>query len=94
MTDYELTVLLKPTLSEKELDKEVKGFVDILEKVGGKVTKKVDPTKRQLAYTIKKLKEAFYVYVEVNMKPSDVGLIEQKIRLLDNVVRYLIVVKA
>ncbi|MBI3888133.1 30S ribosomal protein S6 [Candidatus Microgenomates bacterium] len=92
MTDYELTVLLKPALSEKELDKEVKGLGDILEKAGVKVTKKVDAVKKTLAYEMKKVKEAYYAYFELSMKPSDVAVIEQKLKLVDNIVRYLVVV--
>lgn len=93
MTDYELTVVLKPTLTEKELDKEVKYFTDLVEKLGAKITKKVDPAKRNLAYAIQKFKEAYYLYFELTMKPEEISPVEQKIKLQENFLRYLIVKK-
>ena len=93
MIDYELTVVLKPTLTEKELDKEVKYFTDLVEKIGAKITKKVDPAKRNLAYAIQKFKEAYYLYFELTMKPAEVSAVEQKIKLQENFLRYLIVKK-
>jgi small subunit ribosomal protein S6 len=93
MRDYELTVLLKPELSDKELDKEVKGLAELLAKAGAKILRKDDPKKQKLAYVIAKKGEAFYIFLELNLKPEDVGEVEQKLKLQENLIRYLLIKK-
>lgn len=91
--NYELTILLSPNLAEKELAKETKNLADLLEKTGAKVTKKLEPAKKVLAYEIKKYKEAHYLYLELELKPEMVSAIDQKLKLEENVVRWLLVRK-
>lgn len=91
MRDYELTVLFKPDLTEKELDKELKLLSDSLEKQGAKVKKKHDPVKKTLAYEIAKQREAFYVYLEVAVESAKVAGVDEKLRLDEKIIRYLLV---
>jgi len=93
MRDYEITILLAPTLTDKELDKAVKGLTDVFEKAGAKVSKKVDTANKAMAYEIKKFHEANYAYMEVSAKPSDILGFDTKLKQDDNVIRYLIVAK-
>lgn len=93
MRDYELTVLLTPTLSEKDLDKEVAKIQALITKGGGKAKGK-DPKKRALAYEIRKVNEAYDVFFDVQMPPATLGQIEPGLRLMDSVIRYLLVKKA
>lgn len=93
MNDYELTVLVKTTIGEKDLDKEIKSLQNLLDKLGAKITAKKDAVKQQLAYEIKKLREANYVYVEFSA-PSEVpAQLENKLKINENVIRYLLVRK-
>jgi small subunit ribosomal protein S6 len=91
--DYELTVLLAPTLSEKDLDKEVAKIQALVTKGGGKAKGK-DPKKRALAYEIRKVREAYEAYFDVSMPADTLGQIEPGLRLMDSVIRYLLVKKA
>lgn len=91
MRDYELTVLIKPNLTEKELDKEVKLLSGFLEKNGAKLKKKIDPEKKALAYEVGPAREAFYVYLELSFDPSKVKAVEEKIAVTDNIIRHLLV---
>lgn len=93
MKDYELTVLVKPMLSDKELDKEVKLLFDLLSKAGAQVSTKTDPKKQNLAYEIAKLREAYYIFMELQLKPEAVTAVDQKLKLEDSVIRYLLVRK-
>lgn len=93
MRDYELTVLFGADLSEKELDKEVKNLSDLLEKAGAKVKSKKDPVKKILAYEISKQREAYYVYLELEMESDKVAGVDEKLRLDEKVIRYLLVKK-
>lgn len=91
MRDYELTVLFKPDLAEKELDKGIKLLVDLFEKNGAKIKSRKDPVKKILAYKIAKAREAFYVYFELELDGDKVLAIDEKLRLGENIIRYLLV---
>ena len=93
MRDYELTVLLRPTQTDKELDKEVKALSDLLTKVGAKVISKTDPKKQVLSYEIADTKEAYYVFCELSMDPANAAEVDQKFKLSENVIMYLLVKK-
>lgn len=93
MNDYELTVLVKASLGDKDLDKEVKSLHTLLEKAGAKIKSKKDPEKKQMTYEIEKSREAYYVFVEMSLPPSEVAGIDQKLKVNDNVIRYLFIRK-
>lgn len=93
MRDYELTVLLAGDLDEKEVDKQMKLLTDLLTKTGAKIKSKTDPVKKMLAYELKKMREGFYVYFELEMPTDQVFEVDSKIKLMDNVIRYLLVSK-
>lgn len=90
MREYELTVLIKPDLTEKELDKEVKLLADFLEKNGAKIKNKKDPEKKSTAYPVAKFREAWYVFMELSLDSQTLVGIEEKIRVSDNVLRHLL----
>lgn len=94
MRIYELTVLIKPDLGEKELAKAVKDLQSVLEKAGAKIKSRKDPAKRSLAYQIVKggrYREANYLYLEVESDPDKIGEIDKSLKLADNIIRYLLV---
>lgn len=94
MKVYELTVLIKPEIGEKELAKVVKDLQGLLEKVGAKIKSKKDPAKRPMAYEIVKggrYREANYLYLEVESNPEKIGEIDKSLKLSDNIIRYLLV---
>ena len=93
MREYELTVLFRADLAEKELDKEVKDLVGLLEKAGAKIAKKVDAVKKSLAYEIAKVREAYYVYCELEVDPAKLSGLGAKLKLDENLLRYLLVRK-
>lgn len=93
MRDYELTMMLKPTLSDKELDKEVKSLSDLLSKAGAEVSTRTDPKKQNLAYEIAGCREAYYVFMELQTKPEAVAIIDGKLKQQENIIRYLLVKK-
>ena len=93
MKIYELTVLLKPDLGEKELDKSVKDLQALLTKNGAKVKSKNDPAKRSMAYQIVKggrYRDAYYMYLELETEPGDIQKLEEQIKLNDSIIRHLL----
>ncbi len=93
MRDYELTVLLSARLSDKELDKETKGISDSVTKVGGKIKKAVDPTRKNLSYRILGQAEAFCQYLELSLEPAKTKSLEQLFAGNEQIIRYLLIKK-
>jgi len=84
MRDYELTVLVRATLGEKELGKEIKSLQTLLEKANAKIKSKKDPRKQTMQYEIGKSREAYYVYWELSLETDRVAEVESKLKLGDN----------
>ncbi|MBR1736798.1 MAG: 30S ribosomal protein S6 [Firmicutes bacterium] len=91
MNKYELAVVLNPTLDEDALKNEANSVKELIERFGGTVEKVDDWGKRRLAYEIKKLNEGFYSFITFSAESSVPAEIEKRMRIKENVLRYLIV---
>ena len=91
MNKYELTVVVSAKIEDDEraatLDK-VKAYV---ERFGGKITNIDEAAKKKLAYEIQKMSEAFYYFVQFDAESTAPAEVESRVRIMDNVLRYLIV---
>lgn len=89
---YELTVLL-PAESTPDM---VKNFTTTIEKMvqakEGKVVSQENWGKKVLAYRINKQPEALYLYFVLSLDTAVVQKFEHDVRLLDNVMRSLLVI--
>ena len=47
--------------------------------------------KKKLAYEIQKMGEGFYYFIQFDAEPSAPAELEQRLRIMDNVLRYLCV---
>ncbi|MDP3955352.1 MAG: 30S ribosomal protein S6 [bacterium] len=93
MRDYEIVLVFTPDKSKEVRDKVLEKVKKDLESLGGKVTSEDEWGKKQLAYRIKKENEAFFVYWEVAMEPASLNGLEQKMKLNEEILRYLLVRK-
>ena len=91
MNKYELAVVLNPTIDEEALKNEADSVKELIERFGGVVEKVDDRGKRRLAYEIKKLNEGFYSFITFSAESSAPAEIEKRMRIKENVLRYLIV---
>ena len=57
---------------------------------GGTITEVEEWGKRRLAYEIAKQTEGYYYFVKVDAEPSMSVELEQDLRIMENVLRYLI----
>ncbi len=92
MTEYELMVLVAPTVDMTE----EKAQKDLIKKLVGDTATVKDVTslgKKKLAYTIKKHDEATYLVATVE-GTIKIGDVEKRTKLLDDVVRFLLTVKS
>lgn len=91
MTDYELTLVLNPQMSEEETPATVDGVGRFIADKGGVVSEVNQWGKRRLAYPIKKLMEGNYVLVQFQLEPQKVVELESDLKLMSGVLRYLVV---
>jgi len=91
MNKYEITVVVKPNLEEEAMNAEFAHVQELIERFGGVVDKVDDWGKRRLAYEIEKLNEGFYRFFTISAEPTVPAEVESRIRLRENVLRYLIV---
>ena len=88
MNYYESMVVLKPELSEKDINEEVKKLEDLITQLKGNIIKTDYMGKRSLAYMIKKYREGHYVVNYMKLPPTEVGKVEIYYRLSENILRY------
>ena len=91
MNKYELAVVVSAKI-EDEARAEVIGKVkDLITRFGGNVTDVEEWGKKRLAYEIQKMKEAYYYFIHFEAETSCPGEVERRIRIMDDVLRYLCV---
>jgi small subunit ribosomal protein S6 len=92
MRKYELAYIADPELDEEglsALEAKIEGWI---KNAGGEAVKTDHWGKRRLAYPINKRNDGYYIFVEVEM-PTDAGVVvEQDLRLSEQVLRYMITV--
>ena len=91
MNKYELGVILKPTLEEEGLKTELERVQELITRFGGAIDKVDEWGRRRLAYEIQKLTEGFYYFITFTAENTTPAEIESRIRIFENVLRYLIV---
>jgi small subunit ribosomal protein S6 len=92
MRKYELVCVVHPDLDEA-------AFNAVIEKVKGWITEtsgsvdKVDIWgRKRLAYIIKKQREGQYVLFNVSLEPAATATLDQNLRFLEPVLRYMLTV--
>lgn len=91
MNKYELALVLDAVLADEAKEERLKKVSDLLERFGGKIEKVDDWGKRRLAYEIQKKNEGFYYFIYFDAESSAPAEIESRLRIMDDVLRYLIV---
>lgn len=93
MREYELVFIVNPDLDENALNEVINRVKGWITDGNGEVSKVDLWGKRKLAYAIRKQTEGYYVLLNINM-PSKVGTtLERNLRLLEPVLRFLLVAK-
>lgn len=88
---YELALVINGKVEEdvkNETLEKVKGYI---ERFGGTISNVDDWGKRRLAYEIEKIREGFYYFITFESETSVPAEIEKRIRIMESVLRFLIV---
>ena len=91
MNKYELAVVVSAKIEDDERAAVVDKCKALIERFGGTVTNVDDWGKKRLAYEVQKMKDAFYYFIQFEAESNVPAEIESRIRIMDNVIRYLCV---
>ena len=91
MNKYELAVVVSAKIEDDERAAVVNKCKALIERFGGTITNVDEWGKKKLAYEVQKMKEAFYYFIQFDADSTVPAEIESRIRIMDNVVRYLVV---
>ena len=92
MSKYEIAVVVSAMLEDDDRASVIDRVKDSVQRFGGNVTDVDEWGKRKLAYEIQKMDEAFYYFVHFESDNADCpNQLEQTLRIMDGVIRYLIV---
>ena len=91
MTKYELCFVVNAQIDDEEREKAVARAKHLIERFGGTVSNVDEWGKKKLAYEIQKMREGYYYFIQFEAPTSAPAEIESRVRIMDSVLRYLIV---
>ena len=91
MNKYELAVVVSAKIEDDARADVIEKVKALITRFGGNVTDIDEWGKKRLAYEIQKMKEGYYYFIHFESEADVPGEIEQRIRIMDNVLRYLCV---
>ena len=90
MNKYELAVVVSAKIEDDERAQVIEKVKALVERFGGQISDVDEWGKKRLAYEIQKMKEAYY-FIHFESDAETPSEIEQRIRIMDNVIRFLCV---
>ena len=93
MNKYELALVVNAKIEDEARTATVDKVKGIIEKFGGTITNVDEWGKKKLAYEIQKMSEGFYYFIQFEAPETCPAELERHVRIMDNVLRYLIVKK-
>ena len=91
MNSYNLTLVLKPDMDEKERKALLDSMTKKLIGEDGKVDKEDLWGNKDLAYPIKKQTKGFFAHFEISADPKNAKGLDKLLQLEEDILRYLLV---
>ncbi len=91
MNKYELALVVNAKIEDEARAEVVERAKEYITRFGGTVTEVEEWGKRRLAYEIQKMREGYYYFIQFDAGPDCPAEIEKRVRIMDNVLRYLCV---
>ena len=91
MNQYELALVVSAKVEDDVKTATVEAAKNLITRFGGVVTNVEDCGKKRLAYEIQKMKEAYYFFIQFDADATVPAEVEQRVRIMDNVIRFLCV---
>lgn len=93
MNKYELALVVNAKIEDEVRLATVEKAKEYITRAGGAVTEVDEWGKKRLAYEIQKMKEGFYYFIQFEAPATAPAEVEQHVRIMDNVLRFLCVRK-
>ncbi|MCQ2422717.1 MAG: 30S ribosomal protein S6 [Lachnospiraceae bacterium] len=91
MNKYELALVVSAKIEDEAREAVLQAAKDLITRFGGVITDVDDQGKKRLAYEIQKMTEGFYYFIHFDAEATVPNEIEQRVRIMDNVIRFLCV---
>lgn len=91
MNKYELAVIVNAKIEDDERAATIEKVKGYIERFGGTITNVDEWGKKKLAYDIQKMSEAFYYFIQFDADATVPYDVENHVRLMENVIRFLCV---
>ena len=91
MRNYEMVLIVHPDKEGDDLTAVVEDVESLIDRNDGRVLEIEPWGLRKLAYPIKKQQEGYYFVLQSDMEPKSVAEIDRNLRLMEPVIRHLIV---
>ena len=91
MNKYELALVVSAKVEEDvrlATVEKAKGFIT---RFGGEISEVEEWGKKRLAYEVQKMREGFYYFIHFEADAACPAEVERRVRIMDNVLRYLVV---
>ena len=93
MNKYELALVVNAKIEDDARAEAVERVKALIERFGGVITNVDEWGKKRLAYEIQKMREGFYYFIQFEADATCPAEVERHVRIMDNVLRYLVVKK-
>ena len=91
MNKYELAVVVNAKIEDDARAAVIEKVQNYITRFGGTITNVDEWGKKRLAYEIQKMREGYYYFIHFESESTSPAEIEKRIRIMDNVLRYLCV---
>jgi len=91
MNKYELALVVSSKIEDDVRNDVVEKAKAIVVNAGGQISDVEEWGKKKLAYEIQKMSEGFYYFIHFDAESTVPAEVESRIRILDNVLRFLVV---
>ncbi len=91
MKKYEVALVVSAKVEDEVRVATVEKTKEAITSAGGQITNVDEWGKKQLAYEIQKMNEGFYYFIQFDAETDIPAQLEQRLRIMDNVLRYLVV---
>ena len=93
MNKYELALVVSAKIEDDARTAAVEKAKEYITRAGGTVTEVEDWGKKRLAYEVQKMTEGYYYFIQFEAAATTPAAVEQDVRIMDNVLRFLVVKK-
>ena len=91
MNNYELALVLDAKIEDEVRTGTLEKVKELITRFGGTIKDVDEWGKKKLAYEIRKMSEGYYYFIHFDAAADAPAEIESRIRILDNVLRFLCV---